>query len=69
MNLLVVTNQPMHLGQAGHAGGETLNAFVAPAANECRFPEGSIHIDDVKAALKQFGTIPADPPRVVGPRP
>jgi len=57
MNLLVVTNQPMHLGEERHKGGDTLMMFVDPPEGDCQFPEGSRHIDDVKAAIKKHGTV------------
>jgi hypothetical protein len=53
MNLLTVTNWPMHLGETG----ETLNLFLDPAESDCQFPEGSRHTPGVKAAVKQYGTV------------
>lgn len=58
MNLLVVTNRPMHIGDETHTGGDTLNGFLNVVEQECRFPEGLTHIGEVKAALKNYGTIP-----------
>lgn len=57
MNLLTATNWPMHLGEEGHHGAETLNIYANPPAEDCAFPEGSLHVPDVKAALKQYGTV------------
>jgi hypothetical protein len=59
MNLLVVSNRPMYIGEKKHAGGDTLHLFVNPPSQDCRFPGGSHHIDDVKAAIKQYGTVPS----------
>lgn len=58
MNLLIVTNRPMNLGITGHSEGDHLNIFMNPPAQKCAFPEGSSHINEVKEAVKQYGTIP-----------
>jgi hypothetical protein len=57
MNLLTVTNWPMHLGEETEKGRDTLNLFLNPAKEDCRFPEGSRNVDDVKAAVKSYGTV------------
>lgn len=57
MNLLTVTNWAMHLGEEGHQGGETLNIFANPPGEDCAFPDASKHVPEVKAAIKQYGTV------------
>ena len=75
MNLLTVTNWPMHLGEETAKGRDTLNLFLNPAEGDCRFPEGSRNVDDVKAAVKSYGDCfgrlalicPVSTPRTAGP--
>jgi hypothetical protein len=59
MNLLTVTNWPGQLGEERHRGGDTLNGFLDPVKEHCRFPDASEHLADVKAAVKAYGTFPA----------
>jgi hypothetical protein len=58
MNLLTVTNRPTNLGQLKHTGGDTLHLFLHPDPVDCRYPDASTHVPDVKAAVKNHGTIP-----------
>lgn len=58
LNLLVAMNRPMHLGDERHSGGDTLSLVTSPKPPErCRYPEGAQHIEEVKAAVRNYGTV------------
>lgn len=57
INLLTAVNVAAHLGDVSHQGGDSLDLYLHPPVDDCRFPAGSHHIGDVKAALKQYGTV------------
>jgi hypothetical protein len=57
MNLLTASNWAVHLGEAKHKGGETLNIFTSPRLADCRYPLDSVYADRVKIALTHYGTV------------
>ena len=57
MNLLTVTNWPMHLDEELAPGRDTLSLFISPTQSDCAYQQGSDYVDDVKAAVKAYGTV------------
>jgi hypothetical protein len=57
MNLLTVTNWPMHLDEEPEVGRDTLSLFIDPTPTDCVYPDGSRYVNDVKAAVKAYGTV------------